>query len=208
MNKMMPDMTTKPAGDADRDSVAIVVPHYQGPSTWPSCSTVIMRSSRASPRRLWSKLQEIAAKRLAIGRSENYVDVLDGKTAEEKTGIVTIDDRGMTIFSPRDKYGYVCSSFNPVTNMISVVSHRIVATVKQTSPFCPECRGNAGQQAGLEYPERYWKDLGLQCQPVSLSQHPRLPTKFRKTLVVWFGFETGLWADRIVRCRSQRICVT
>jgi len=153
------------------------------------------------------QLQEIAAKRLAIGRSENYVDVLDGKTAEEKTGIVTPDGRGMTIFSPSDKYGYVCSSFNPVTNMISVVSHRIVATVKQTSPFCPECRGNAGQQAGLEYPERYWKDLGLQCQPVSLSQHPRLPTKFRKTSAVWFRFETGLWADRIVRCRSQRICV-
>jgi hypothetical protein len=154
------------------------------------------------------QLQEIAAKRLATGRGENYVDVLDGKTAEEKTGIVTPDGRGMTIFSPSDKYGYVCSSFNPVTNMISVVSHKIVATVKQTSPFCPECRGNAGQQPGLEDPERYWKDRGLQCQPVSLSQHPRLPTKFRKTLAVLFRSETRLWADRIVRCRSQREVVT
>jgi YVTN family beta-propeller protein len=43
----------------------------------------------------------------------------------------------MTIFSPDDKYGYVCSSFNPVTDVISVASHKIVATVQQTSPFCP-----------------------------------------------------------------------
>src|SRR4029077_14609429 len=70
-------------------------------------------------------------------RGENYVDVLDGKTFEEKTRIITPPGPGMTIFSPDDKYGYVCSSFNPVTDVISVASHKIVATVKQTSPFCP-----------------------------------------------------------------------
>jgi YVTN family beta-propeller protein len=70
-------------------------------------------------------------------RGENYVDVLDGKTFEEKTRIITPPGPGMTIFSPNDKYGYVCSSFNPVTDVISVASHKIVATVKQTSPFCP-----------------------------------------------------------------------
>src|ERR1700740_34218 len=70
-------------------------------------------------------------------RGENYVDVLDGKTFKEKTRIITPPGPGMTIFSPNDKYGYVCSSFNPVTDVISVASHKIVATVKQTSPFCP-----------------------------------------------------------------------
>jgi len=44
----------------------------------------------------------------------------------------------MTIFSPNGKYGYVCSSFNPITTVISVADHMIVATVKQTSPFCPD----------------------------------------------------------------------
>ncbi len=70
-------------------------------------------------------------------RGENYVDVLDAKTFEEKTRIITPPGPGMTIFSPDDKYGYVCSSFNPVTDVISVASHKIVATVKQVSPFCP-----------------------------------------------------------------------
>src|SRR6202051_588910 len=70
-------------------------------------------------------------------RGENYVDVLDGKTFEEKTRITTPPGPGMTIFSPDDKYGYVCSSFNPVTDVISVANHKIVGTVKQASPFCP-----------------------------------------------------------------------
>src|ERR1700738_1458174 len=70
-------------------------------------------------------------------RGENYVDVLDGKTFEEKTRIITPPGPGMTIFSPDDKYGYVCSSFNPVTDVISVANHKIVGMVKQASPFCP-----------------------------------------------------------------------
>ena len=70
-------------------------------------------------------------------RGENYVDVLDGKTFEEKTRIITPPGPGMTIFSPDGKYGYVCSSFNPVTDVIAVADHKIVATVKQASPFCP-----------------------------------------------------------------------
>src|SRR3546814_9637959 len=44
---------------------------------------------------------------------------------------------GMQIFSPDGKYGYVCSSFNPETDVISVADHQIVARVKQESPFCP-----------------------------------------------------------------------
>src|SRR5580693_7420653 len=70
-------------------------------------------------------------------RGENYVAVLDGKTFEEKTRIITPAGPGMQIFSPDGKYGYVCSSFNPETDVISVATHSIVARVKQASPFCP-----------------------------------------------------------------------
>lgn len=70
-------------------------------------------------------------------RGENYVDVLDGKTYEEKTRITVPAGPGMQIFSPDGKYGYVCSSFNPETDVISVADHKIVAKVTQASPFCP-----------------------------------------------------------------------
>ena len=43
----------------------------------------------------------------------------------------------MTIFSPDGKYGYVCSSFTPETDVISVADHHIVGKVAQASPFCP-----------------------------------------------------------------------
>jgi len=70
-------------------------------------------------------------------RGENYVDVLDGNTYAEKMRIVTLPGPGMTIFAPNGEYAYVCSSFNPVTDVISVSDHKIIATVKQASPFCP-----------------------------------------------------------------------
>jgi YVTN family beta-propeller protein len=70
-------------------------------------------------------------------RGENYVDVLDGHTYLENTRIITPPGPGMTIFSPNGKYGYVCSSFNPVTDVVDVATHKIIATVKQASPFCP-----------------------------------------------------------------------
>ena len=43
----------------------------------------------------------------------------------------------MQIFSPDGKYGYVCSSFKPETDVITVADHKIVGTVTQASPFCP-----------------------------------------------------------------------
>jgi len=70
-------------------------------------------------------------------RGENYVDVLDGATYEEKTRIIVPAGPGMQIFSPDGKYGYVCSSFNPETDVITVADHKIVAKVRQASPFCP-----------------------------------------------------------------------
>ena len=70
-------------------------------------------------------------------RGENYVSVLDGTTYEEKTRITVPNGPGMTIFSPDGKYGYVCSSFTPETEVITVSDHKIVGKVPQASPFCP-----------------------------------------------------------------------
>lgn len=70
-------------------------------------------------------------------RGEDYVSVLDGHTFEEKTRITVPAGPGMQIFSPDGKYGYVCSSFNPETVVVTVADHQIVGHVKQASPFCP-----------------------------------------------------------------------
>src|SRR5712671_3286519 len=70
-------------------------------------------------------------------RGENYISVIDSKTFTEKTRIITPSGPGMQIFSPDGKYGYICSSFNPETDVVSVADHKIIAKVKQESPFCP-----------------------------------------------------------------------
>ncbi|MDA9422009.1 MULTISPECIES: YncE family protein [Bradyrhizobium] len=70
-------------------------------------------------------------------RGENYISVLDAGTFEEKDRITTPSGPGMQMFSPDGKYGYICSSFNPETDVVSVAEHKIIAKVKQESPFCP-----------------------------------------------------------------------
>ena len=80
-------------------------------------------------------------------RGENYISVLDAKSFAEKTRITTPNGPGMQIFSPDGKYGYICSSFNPETDVVTVADHRIVAKVKQESPFCPNIAATPdGQQ--------------------------------------------------------------
>ena len=71
-------------------------------------------------------------------RGENYISVLDPTTYKEKMRIVVPNGPGMQIFSPDGQYGYVCSSFNPETDVISVASHKVVGKVLQGSPFCPD----------------------------------------------------------------------
>jgi YVTN family beta-propeller protein len=71
-------------------------------------------------------------------RGENYIAVLDGVTYEEKARIMVPGGPGMQIFSPDGKYGYVCSSFNPTTVVITVADHKIVGRIAQASPFCPD----------------------------------------------------------------------
>lgn len=70
-------------------------------------------------------------------RGENYISVIDPISFKETTRITTPNGPGMQIFSPDGKYGYICSSFNPETDVVSVAEHRIIAKVKQESPFCP-----------------------------------------------------------------------
>jgi YVTN family beta-propeller protein len=80
-------------------------------------------------------------------RGENYISVLDAKSFAEKTRITTPNGPGMQIFSPDGKYGYICSSFNPETDVVTVADHKIVAKVKQESPFCPNIAASPdGQQ--------------------------------------------------------------
>jgi len=89
-------------------------------------------------------------------RGENYISVLDATSFEEKTRIITPNGPGMQIFSPDGKYGYICSSFNPETDVVTVADHRIVAKVKQESPFCPNIAATPdGQQVWFTL-----KDIG------------------------------------------------
>lgn len=89
-------------------------------------------------------------------RGEDYVQVLDAKTFEPKTRIQTASGPGMQIFSPDGKYGYICSSFNPETLVVSVADHKIVGRIKQASPFCPNIAANPdGSQIWLTL-----KDVG------------------------------------------------
>jgi YVTN family beta-propeller protein len=89
-------------------------------------------------------------------RGEDYVAVLDGQSFEEKSRIKVPAGPGMQIFSPDGKYGYVCSSFNPETVVISVADHQIVGHVKQDSPFCPNIAATPdGKQVWLTL-----KDVG------------------------------------------------
>jgi YVTN family beta-propeller protein len=89
-------------------------------------------------------------------RGEDYVAVLDGQNYEEKSRIKVPAGPGMQIFSPDGKYGYVCSSFNPETVVITVANHQIVGHVKQDSPFCPNIAATPdGKQVWLTL-----KDVG------------------------------------------------
>jgi len=106
-------------------------------------------------------------------RGEDYVAVLDGHTFEEKMRIKVPAGPGMQIFSPDGKYGYVCSSFNPETDIISVADHQIVGKVQQASPFCPNIAATPdGRQVWFTL-----KDVG---KTQVFDAHP--PFAFLKTL--------------------------
>jgi len=70
-------------------------------------------------------------------RGEDYVAVLDATSFAETRRIQVPAGPGMTMFSPDGRYGYVCSSFQPETTVITVADHKIVGKLTQASPFCP-----------------------------------------------------------------------
>jgi len=89
-------------------------------------------------------------------RGEDYIAVLDAADYREKQRIQLAAGPGMTMFAPDGRYGYVCSSFNPQTTVISVADHRVVGTVAQASPFCPNIAASPdGKQVWLTL-----KDVG------------------------------------------------
>jgi len=70
MNKMMADMTIKPAGDVDRDFVAMMVPHHQGAIDMARAELKFGHNEqlrRISQEIIVTQQQEIAAMRLAVG---------------------------------------------------------------------------------------------------------------------------------------------
>ncbi len=89
-------------------------------------------------------------------RGEDYVAVLDAATYQEKRRIPVENGPGMTIFRPDGRYAFVCSSFTPRTAAIDVRTSRVVATVEQASPFCPNIAATPdGRQIWLTL-----KDIG------------------------------------------------
>jgi YVTN family beta-propeller protein len=89
-------------------------------------------------------------------RGESYISVLDPDNFTEKTRIAVPGGPGMQIFSPDGKYGYVCSSFNPETVVVTVADHQIVGRVTQPSSFCPNIAATPdGKQVWLTL-----KDVG------------------------------------------------
>jgi len=89
-------------------------------------------------------------------RGEDYVSVIDTTSFGEKARIKLPTGPGMVAFSPDGRYGYVCSSFNPETDVISVADHKVVGKVTQASPFCPNLAATPdGKQVWLTL-----KDVG------------------------------------------------
>jgi YVTN family beta-propeller protein len=98
-------------------------------------------------------------------RGENYISVLDARTYAEKTRITVPGGPGMQIFSPDGRYGFVCSSFNPQTVVISVADHQIVGHVEQPSPFCPNIAATPDGKQVWETLKDTGKVLVFEAQP-------------------------------------------
>ena len=84
-------------------------------------------------------------------RGEDYVSGLDGTTYAEKLRIKVANGPGMTIFSPDGRYGYVCSSFTPETDVIATDTHEIVGRVskyRRSAPTSPR-RPTASRSGSL-----------------------------------------------------------
>lgn len=70
-------------------------------------------------------------------RGENYISVIDPVRMKEIRRIQVANGPGMVLFRPDGRYAYVPSSFTPELDVIDVPSHRVVARIRQVSPFSP-----------------------------------------------------------------------
>lgn len=70
-------------------------------------------------------------------RGEDYIAVIDPVAMKETRRIQTANGPGMVLFRPDGKYAFVPSSFSPELAVIETKSHRVIARVKQASPFSP-----------------------------------------------------------------------
>jgi uncharacterized protein (DUF305 family) len=71
MNKMMADMQIKPSGDADRDFVALMIPHHEGAVAMARAELRHGRNEqlrRLAQEIIVSQSQEIAVMRLAVAQ--------------------------------------------------------------------------------------------------------------------------------------------
>ena len=71
MNKMMADMQIKPSGDADRDFVALMIPHHEGAVAMAQAELRHGRNEqlrRLAQEIIVSQSQEIAVMRLAVAQ--------------------------------------------------------------------------------------------------------------------------------------------
>lgn len=81
MNNMMAGMTVRPTGDADRDFVAMMVPHHQGAIDMAQAELLHGRNQkllRIAQEIVVEQLQEIAAMRLALGEPASPTWVTNG----------------------------------------------------------------------------------------------------------------------------------
>ena len=70
-------------------------------------------------------------------RGEDYVSVIDPVAMKEKRRITIANGPGMVLFNPNGRYAYVPSSFTPELSVIDTRTYRVIAHVKQASPFSP-----------------------------------------------------------------------
>jgi hypothetical protein len=80
-------------------------------------------------------------------RGEDYIDVLDGKTFEEKTRIKTPNRPGMQIFSPDGKYGYI--TYVPDAVPEGPGMQIVQSNAKEEKRYLVIAEGTAGQPGAV-----------------------------------------------------------
>ncbi|MCA1675663.1 MAG: YncE family protein, partial [Actinobacteria bacterium] len=70
-------------------------------------------------------------------RGEDYIAVIDPAALKETRRIQVANGPGMVLFRPDGRYAFVPSSFTAELAVIDTKTYRVVARVKQASPFSP-----------------------------------------------------------------------